>query len=122
MSPREAELEEAVRQLRAQLHVEPARVKVDRLQMGLGLTRYQALLMAALHDAGSTWLPTDRLDMVLPERGDDPRDVRTIKVQICRIRHALGADAILHYTDVGYTLGATGVLACKRALALAGAA
>lgn len=122
MSPTEriAELEETVHQLRVSLCAEPERRKVDALQVGLKLTRHQALILAALHDAGPTWLPADRLDMALPARADDPRDPRTVKVQICRLRQALGHDAILHYTDVGYTLGAPGVLACKRALREAG--
>lgn len=117
MNPREAELEEQVHQLRKALCVEPARVKVDRLQVGLRLTRHMALILAALHDAGSTWLTVERLDMVLPETASgEPRDPRTVKVQICRLRHALGDDSIINVPDVGYTLGAPGVVACRRVL------
>lgn len=121
MSPREAELEETVRQLRQQLHVEPERAHVDRLQIGLRLTRHQTLLVAALYEAGSTWLPLSLLEKVLPERGGDVRDLKTVMVQIHYIRTALGQDAILSKQGVGYTLGAPGVLACKRVLAEAGA-
>jgi DNA-binding SARP family transcriptional activator len=120
VSPREAELEETVLQLRQLLHAEPERITVDRLQMGLGITRYEALILAALHDAGSTWLPVARLNMALPV--NDERDYATVKVYVCNIRRALGPDSVLYYTDVGYTLGAPGVLACKRALADAEAA
>jgi DNA-binding response OmpR family regulator len=108
-------LEERVRQLRAELGVEPERIKVDRLQVALHLTRSLALILAALHDAGSSWLTAERLDMVLPDR--DARDLKTIKVHICRLRQILGSDSIICMSGAGYTLGAPGVLACKRALA-----
>lgn len=117
MSPREAELEETVLQLRRLLHVEPERMKVDALQVALNLTRTQALILAALHDAGSSWMPFERLYMVLPVSADDPRTDECVRVHISHLRAKLEPDAILGKSKLGYTLGAPGVLACKRALA-----
>lgn len=112
-----AELEEKVAQLRQELHLEPQRHEVDKLQAAFSLSRHQALILAAIYNAGSSWMPLERLEQVLPDRGDDPRGVDTVLVQICRLRKRMGvADAILSMRDAGYTLGAPGVLACRRAL------
>lgn len=113
-----AELEETVHQLRTDLKLEPEKQMVDALQIGLNLTRYQAIILAALCNAGSSWMTKERLNMALPDA--DERDPSTVRVHICRIRDALGPDAIIHYLDVGYTLGAPGVMACKRAFRKAG--
>jgi DNA-binding response OmpR family regulator len=122
MSLREAELEETVLQLRRLLHIEPERVKVDAPQAGLSLTRTQALLLVALHDAGASWMPFERLYMVLPENANDPRTDDCVRVHISHLRARLEPDAILGKSKMGYTLGAPGVLACKRALSAGGAA
>ena len=117
MTDREAELEEEVLQLRQQLKLEPQREAIRKLKEAFNVSLHQAVLRATLYEGGSSWLPADRLDMALPSRSENPRSLDTIKVQIWRLRQLLGDDFILTYYGVGYTLGAAGVTACRKALA-----
>lgn len=119
MSPadRIAELEEEIAQLRALLKVDPDRQTVARLQAALCVPYCEAVILATLYRAGSAWLTAERLDMALPPpTNGDPRSLNTILVRICNIRARLGREAVLGRHKAGYTLGAPGVLACKRAI------
>ena len=112
---REAELQEEVTQLRRLLHVESDRVALSKVMVGLNLSKYEAMILLALYDAGNAWLPTERLEMALPYR-EEPRDRHNVAVHIHRIRGSLGPDAILNRLHVGYTIGGPGILACRRVL------
>jgi DNA-binding response OmpR family regulator len=107
-------LEETVRQLRRELGMDQDRETLARVRVGLGLSDHPARLMLALHHA-KTWITMDRLHLALPDRRGTRAD-DTIRVHVHNIRAKLGQDAILCRRDLGYTLGAPGVKAIRRAL------
>jgi hypothetical protein len=86
----------------------------------LGLTPVQAAIVAYLYRAGCAWIATKDLNAATADasrkydHAAKLRSAENVKVQVCFIRAKLGADFILGHTVHGWTLGAPGVLACKR--------
>ena len=80
----------------------------------LALTRRQATVLEALREAGSAWLCPERVALALPPHVGDAAQVLAL---VEDLRAALGEGAVIYYVDAGYTLGAPGVLACRKALA-----
>lgn len=84
-----------------------------------GVTPCQAAIIAALYRARS-WVAADRLNAItadasaLFDHAAPLRDVKTVTVHIVAIRKRFGDDVILSYWGRGYTLGAPGVLLCRR--------
>jgi len=97
-------------------------MSVDRYESVLGLSPCEAAILDVLRRAGSSWVSRDRLNnhtASASRQFDHAADVRrpgAVCVQIHSIRKKLGEEAILSAWGRGYTLGAPGVLACRRAL------
>lgn len=116
MTVREMELQEEVLQLKRILHIEPDRIQVAAVMIGLNLTRCEALILLALYDTGNAWLPTERLERALPDRPDG-RDESAVRGHVMRLRRKLGDDVVICRPGIGYTIGGPGILACHRVLA-----
>jgi predicted ATPase/DNA-binding SARP family transcriptional activator len=81
----------------------PIEVRRDAKVLAIGGRRQQHLLALLAIEAGRT-IAADRLIEEL--RGDDPTESArgTLKVQVSRLRSALGAAAAIHGSTAGYTL------------------
>jgi hypothetical protein len=71
--------------------------------------------MALLYEAGDSWVPLDRLIAVGPDTLSGTQANRMALVQVGYIRKKFGSHAILCRPELGYTLGAPGVIVCRRA-------
>lgn len=97
-------------------------MNADRFAQALGLTPCEAAIMAVLHRVGSVWISVEALSQRTAsasreyDHAIDGRRPKTVCVHIHSIRAKLGQDAILSMWGKGYTLGAAGVLLCRRAL------
>lgn len=92
----------------------------DVLGSALGLTPAEAAIVARLWRARCAWVPTPELNRATAEASrkfDHAADLRsgdTIKVHVWAIRQKTQQDFILGHCQHGWTLGETGVRACKR--------
>lgn len=91
----------------------------DPLGAALGISPAESQIVRRLFDAGLCWVSIDQLRTLPPigpwsavERSD-----AVVAVHICNIRTRLGDGFVLGIPGRGYTLGAAGVQACKRAVA-----
>jgi hypothetical protein len=110
----DSSLDDIARRLRQRLHMVPDAAKVAKLRKRLNLSLSESVVLAALHEAGCAWVPADKLVLALPKTIRDKPGVLPILVDCLRVM--LGEYAVLYYCDVGYTLGAPGVIACRKAL------
>lgn len=100
-------------------------ISADQLADALGLTPSEAAIVARLARS-SAWVTPEALNEVTADASrmyDHAAGIRRIgalRVHIHNLRWKLGKDAILCMDGRGYTLGAPGVLAVKRVLALLG--
>jgi hypothetical protein len=91
----------------------------DAIAAALEVSPAESQIIRALYDGGLCWVSVETLRKLPPvgpwsasERSD-----AVVAVHICNIRTRLGDDFVLGFPGRGWTLGAPGVLACKRALA-----
>lgn len=106
-------LEAENRRLKAQLGIHVSKDAAELLRDGLGVSLQQACLIAALHTfngrAMGSWALIDALLQFYPyKRSDDA----VIRVQLSRIRSAMGADFIETVLGVGYALTASARARC----------
>jgi DNA-binding response OmpR family regulator len=87
----------------------------------IGLTECEWAILDALFRAGNRWIDRDTLnEMTAPascqyDHAADERSPGALHVHICRIRQKLGADSVLYMIGRGYTIGAPGIYAYRRA-------
>ena len=110
-----ADLQERIAYLERELGLSLEQTRIARL-IGYGMTRSQAHVVLALHQAAGRTLSADQLDDTLP-RGE--RDARNfIKVITNRARAIVGADAIETVRGVGYRISGNGAARVERMLAV----
>lgn len=92
----------------------------EALAFALGLTPSEASIVARLWRARCAWVPTPELNRATADASrkfDHAADLRsddTVKVHVWSIRQKTQQDFVLGHTQHGWTLGETGVWACKR--------
>lgn len=113
-------LREEIVQLRRQLGVEADHAVLAAFQEHLGVASgAMSLILAALYRAGPSWVTLERLDLAAPPPDHaSSRQLKSIQVYICNLRKVIGQDAIIGVVGRGYTLSATGVALCRRAIEL----
>ena len=117
MCARCQELEEEVRFLKRELGLDVERDKVGRLQTSLAITPHQARILYALYVARGRIITFDILHEMIPAEDGAPRDsVEVFKVQICKMRRAVGSNAIQNVWGKGYRITHLGQMVVEDAL------
>lgn len=100
-----------------------SRIDPELLSVGLGLTSSQAAIIARLWRAQSAWISSQDISEStasasrMYDHAAKLRGPETVKVHVCHIRKKLGDDFVLGHSHYGFTLGALGILTCKRLIA-----
>jgi len=117
MCPRCAELEDEVRFLKRELGLDVEKNKVGRLQTMLAITPHQARILYVLYAARGRIVTADALDEMIPAEGGETRDsLEVFKVQICKMRRAVGSNAIQNVWGKGYRITHLGQMVVEEAL------
>ena len=106
------ELREEVRQLRRELAYEIKASDADRVRIVFGLSRQAGKIVWSLYQARGRRLTAEALLLQLDSEGED----QLIKVQVSRIRRAMGRSFIDTYWGSGYALSEVGRLQVEEAL------
>jgi DNA-binding response OmpR family regulator len=116
-------LREENKELRRQLAYEINTQIAERLRLVFGLTKQQGAILEALRGAGGRVVSNEALDGFMEpvrDRSED-NDIRNLtKVQIFRIRRAMGPDVISNVRGIGYRLSDVGKLVVLEGLEKAG--
>lgn len=88
----------------------------------LNLSPCQAAIVERLYRAGNRWVSVYKLNddtaaaSASYDHAAEPRTKNCVRVHIHYLRKKLGAEFIIGHVGYGYTLGASGVMTCKRIL------
>lgn len=116
-------LREENKELRRQLAYEINTQIAERLRLVFGLTKQQGAILEALRGAQGRVVQYEALDGFMEPLRDrnDENDIRNLaKVQVHRIRRAMGAESISTVLGVGYRLSDVGKLVVLEGLEKAG--
>jgi len=109
------DLQEEVRQLRRELGMIRNRNMAYRLRLKYGMTAQCADLLEALYGANGRVLSSEFLADTIPSDSRE-LDVDVVKVQICRVRKAIGRQAVENVRGLGYRITDLGKLMVQEAL------
>lgn len=112
-------LEEEIAYLRSELGIQVSLTDQASLRREYGMPRGDAALALRLYNAHGRVVSAESLEESIPSRHGGPvsdRCVKIVDVYICRIRKALGFEAIATACGLGYQMTPAGQEKIRRAL------